>query len=126
MRMMSAPASDSIMPAKGAGPSPASSMMRTPSSGPLIGHRHGGWPPGPPRRGWTPDPFGWARESAWRDGDPPWPRGQMRCTVTGAGRVLSGSLEAVDPPGLDVVAPALHSHAVTELPAVPQLGHVLP
>ena len=37
-RMMSAPASASIMPANGAGPIPASSMIRRPSSGPLTGH----------------------------------------------------------------------------------------
>ncbi len=43
MRTMSAPASASIIPANGLGPIPASSMMRTPSSGPLIGRTRRSW-----------------------------------------------------------------------------------
>ena len=71
IRTMSAPASASIIPANGAGPSPASSMMRIPSSGPLTGH-----PPMTGRGGTGPARSGMGfRGRSWPDGGRRGPRG---------------------------------------------------
>ena len=71
IRTMSAPASASIIPANGAGPSPASSTMRTPSSGPLTGH-----PPMTGRGGTGPARSGMGfRGRSWPDGGRRGPRG---------------------------------------------------
>ncbi len=105
MRMMSAPASASIIPAKGAGPSAgqlddAHALERAAHRAPPVArHGSGG-------RSGLGDAFGWV--SGNQHG------GMVSHRARGSNahcRLGSGPHDADDPPGVDVVAPALDPHA---------------